>query len=74
MTRQERVERLFNELQYEIERGMMEGELDERLGFCFVVPTSKTFSGGVVECRFETRPVQHPVFLGINEPRLKVVK
>lgn len=74
MTRQERIERLLHELRYEVERGMMEGEVDEHLGFRFIVPTSKTFHGGVVECRFETRPVQHARYIGIEEPRLRVVK
>lgn len=74
MTRQERIDRLLHELRYEVERGMMEGEVDEHLSFRFLVPTSKTFSRGVVDCRFETRPVQHAIFLGIEEPRLKVVK
>lgn len=74
MTRQERIERLLHELRYEVERGMMEGEVDEFLRFQFIVPTSKTFHGGVVECRFDTRPVQNARFLGIEEPRLRVVK
>ena len=70
MTRQERIERLMDELSYEVERGMMEGEIDEFLTFSFIVPVSKTFRNGVVECRFETRPTQHARFF---EPRLRVV-
>lgn len=72
--RMERIERLLNEIRYEVERGMMEGEVDERLGFRFVVPVSKTYRDGVVECRFETRPVQHAAFIGIEQPKLRVVK
>jgi hypothetical protein len=74
MTRQERIERLLSDLRYEIERGMMEGDVDEHLRFRFIVPTSRTFHDGAVECRFETRPVKHARFLGIEEQRLRVVK
>ena len=73
--RQERIERLLKELRYEVERGMMDGEIDESLTFQFIVPISKTFREGVVHCRFETRPVPHAIYIGItDEPKLRVVK
>ena len=75
--RKERIERLLNELRYEVTRGMMDGEVDEHLTFQFAVPTSKTVSNGVVWCRFETRPMpasHAPWHGGEFEPRLKVVK
>lgn len=74
--RQERIERLLQELQYEITRGMMEGEIEERMGFEFFVPVSKTVKDGVVQCRFETRPTER--FFNTNpegnQPRLRVIK
>lgn len=74
--RQERIERLLQELRYEVERGMMEGEIDESMGFQFMVPISKQLQGGVVWCEFRTRPVHaHSVMMsGMEKPRLKVVK
>ena len=73
--RMERIERLLNELRYEVERGMMEREIDEEIGFRFYVPVSNKIRDGVVFCEFRTRPVprwdMHPDYL---EPRLKVVK
>lgn len=74
--RKERIERLLRELEYEITRGMMEREVEEEMTFRFVVPVSKHFHNGVVDCRFMTRPVQHAVFLGpdANQPKLTVVK
>ena len=74
--RQERIERLLEELRYEVTRGMMEGEIDEHLRFQFMVPTSKTYPRmGVVACRFETRPFEHQAYCGTEyrEPRLRVV-
>ena len=72
--RQERIERLLQELRYEIERGMIEGEIEEALAFDFVVPTSKSIRGGVVGCSFRTRPVPRYMISGHNEPRLRIVK
>lgn len=72
--RQERIERLLHELRYEITRGMMEREIEEHLGYRFVVPISKHFARGVVECEFRTRPVPHMAFIADPEPRLKIVK
>lgn len=73
--RWERIERLLTELRYECERGMMEGEIDEQIGFRFVVPVSKNIPNGVVLAEFRTRPI--PAYqLGFDPepPRLRVVK
>ena len=73
--RQERIERLLHELQYEIERGMMEREIDESLAFRFYVPVSQSIPKGVVFCEFRTRPLPHHVLHPDElEPRLRVVK
>jgi len=74
--RMERIERLLQELRYEVERGMMEREVDETLTFRFVVPISQTFREGVVCCEFHTRPTpRYMAFMPEPEgPRLKVVK
>lgn len=75
--RMERIQKLLHELRYEVERGMMENEVDETIHYQFFVPISRTFSDGVVQCRFETRPIQRqhlPWNGGEFEPRLKVVK
>lgn len=75
--RQERIERLLDELRYEITRGMMEGEIEEQLTFSFIVPVSKVYpTNGVVMCRFETRPLEHQAFLpsgSSQDPGLRVV-
>lgn len=73
--RQVRVERLLEELREEITLGMMAGELDEFLGFAFIVPVSKSLKNGVVRCEFRTRP-QLAVTTNPDEmqPRLQVVK
>lgn len=74
--RQERIERLLNELRYEVERGMMEGEVDEDLGFIFYVPLSKSIPRGVVRCEFRTRPT--PTYMldprDMDSPKLRVIK
>lgn len=74
--RLERIERLLHELEYEITRGMLEHEIDETMGFRFVVPLSRRIPEGVVLCQFETRPVhrgQVPIAV-FDGPRLKIVK
>jgi hypothetical protein len=73
--RKERIERLLQELKYEITRGMMEREIDEHLGFRFIVPVSASLRHGIVFCEFHTRP-QHPDFttFDVAEPRLRIVK
>lgn len=75
--RMERIQRLLGELRYECERGMMENEVDETFHYQFFVPISRSLEGGVVMCRFETRPIlaaHMPWNGGDYEPRLKVVK
>jgi hypothetical protein len=73
--RQERIEKLLHELRYEVERGMMERDIDETMGFRFYVPISNAIPSGVVFCEFRTRPVprmmMHPDDL---QPRLRIVK
>ena len=77
MSRKERIEKMLHELRYEIEVGMMQGDIDETLSFRFVVPTSKAIPDGVVVCEFRTRPTPTPRgYAGFDtaEPRLRVVK
>lgn len=75
MTRQERIEKMLDELRYEVEIGMMQGEIDETLGFEFIVPISKSIPDGIVVCSFRTRPTHGYAFGGLEAPpRLKVVK
>lgn len=73
--RKERIVRLLEELRYEVERGMMERDIEEEMGFRFYVPISNKIPDGVVFCEFRTRPVprqsMHPDDL---QPRLKIVK
>lgn len=73
--RKERIEKLLHELRYEVERGMMENEIDEQLGFRFVVPISREIREGVVMCEFRTRPM-HRSAIDIDDlqPRLRVIK
>lgn len=73
--RKERIERLLEELRYEIERGMMEREIDETLGFRFYVPISSKIPDGVVFCEFRTRPIHRHMMNPMDmQPRLKLVK
>ena len=74
--RQERIERLLNELRHEVTRGMMEGDLpDEHLGFKFVVPLSKAIPQGVGVCEFRTRPMPRGHYsMDDFQARLSVVK
>jgi hypothetical protein len=73
--RKERIEKLLTELRYEVERGVMQGEIDETITFRFYVPLSRTIPDGVVFCRFETRPTHRCYVFGEDlQPRLKVVK
>ena len=72
--RWERVQRLLKELEYEIVRGMIEGDLDEDLGLRFYVPISKKIPDGVVFCEFKTRPIpRHMMGATDITPRLKIV-
>src|SRR3990167_4107065 len=72
--RQERIEKLLHELRYEVERGMIDRDIGEELGFRFYVPISSKIPDGVVFCEFRTRPVHrlamHPDDL---QPRLRLV-
>jgi hypothetical protein len=74
--RMERVERLLKELQYEVTRGMIEGEFEsEEIGFRFYVPVSKSIRNGVVACEFRTRPMPSvQARMDDLQPRLKVIK
>src|SRR5215204_1674190 len=61
--RKERIEKLLNELRFEIEHGVAEQEIDETISFQFYVPISRSIPNGVVFCEFSTRPmnpVLHP--------------
>ena len=74
--RWERINRLLEEIRYEVTRGMMEGEIDESIGFRFVVPVSKLLRNGVVACEFRTRPQPAhalPFDYG-TPPKLEIVK
>lgn len=75
--RMERIQRLLDELKYEITRGMMEQQIDETIGFSFIIPVSTQIKGGVVWCEFRTRPVHYDSVFGreLNAgPALKLVK
>jgi hypothetical protein len=73
--RMERIEKLLHELRYEVERGMMERDIDETLTFKFYAPLSRAIPDGVVQCEFGTRPIHRYMMTpGYLEPRLKVVK
>lgn len=73
--RRERIEKLLHELRYEVERGMMERDIDETMGFRFYVPISNAIPDGVVFCEFRTRPVpRHMMNPDDLQPRLKLVK
>jgi len=71
----ERIEKLLNELRYEVERGMLEQDIDETLQFRFFVPLSRRIPDGVVFCEFRTRPThRYEVFPDDLEPRLRLIK
>lgn len=73
--RSERIERLLDELRYEILRGCMEREIDESLQYTFIVPVSSQIPDGVVMCEFRTRPAprSHAGSVGLAETRLRIV-
>lgn len=54
--RKERIERLLGELQYELVRGLMDGEIEEEMHWRYVLPMSKAIPGGVVTMAFVMRP------------------
>lgn len=73
--RRERIEKLLHELRYEVERGMMEKDIDETMGFRFYVPISRAIPDGVVFCEFRTRPVpRYEMNPDDIQPRLRIVK
>lgn len=73
--RKERIERLLKELEYEVIRGIMDGEIEEEMGFRFFVPISRKIPDGVVACEFRTRPAPRQIAVFDGEPpRLKVVE
>lgn len=73
--RMERIERLLNELRYEIEIGMLQGEIEESLGMNWIIPTSKTIPKGIVMCQFKTYPSPvHTSFDLAHTSHLRVVK
>ena len=73
--RRERIEKLLDQLRYEIERGMLEREIDETLTFRFYVPLCQAIRDGVVFCEFRTRPIpRYYMEPDAFAPRLKVVK
>lgn len=57
--RKERIEKLLYELRYEIERGIMEHDIDDNLGFQFIVPISNSKPNGIVFGEFRTRAMSH---------------
>jgi hypothetical protein len=73
--RRDRIERMLHELRYEIERGMINREIDETMTYRFYVPISQTIPGGVVRCEFHTVPVSgHTISSAELPPRLRIVK
>lgn len=73
--RRERIERLLNDLRYEVERGVLEREIDEEMGFRFYVPISNKIRDGVVFCEFRTRPIPRQLMSPDDlQPRLRLVK
>jgi hypothetical protein len=73
--RRERIEKLLHELRYEVERGMLERDIDETMGFRFVVPISREIPDGTVFCEFRTRPMPRGMMNpDYDRPRLQIVK
>jgi len=70
--RRERIERLLRELEYEVTRGVMEREIEPRMGWSKILPGGPT---GYVMARFEVRPSDGNEFTSEPQmPRLYVVK
>jgi hypothetical protein len=65
----------LTELSYEVQRGMMQSEIDETMNFRFYVPISKRIRHGVVFCEFRTRSVTG-YYMSPDDlvPRFRVVK
>lgn len=62
--RKERITKLFCELEYEITRGVMEGDIEENFGFSFLIPVSKTLPNGLVHCAFHSRAISRDSAIG----------
>ena len=72
--RRQRIEKLLHELRYEVERGMLERDIDETMGFRFYVPLCRAIPDGVVFCEFRTRPVPRYYMSPDDlQPRLKLI-
>lgn len=73
--RQERIEKLLKELEYEVTRGMLEKDIPEEMGFRFYVPISNKIPDGVVACEFRTRPITRlAMHIDDLQPRLRLVR
>lgn len=68
--RKERIERLFYELKYELTRGVLEGEVDEQIGYRFVVPQSKTPGKDIVHAEFRMIPIKSSELENNRWPKL----
>lgn len=69
--RRERIERLLRELKYEITRGVMEREIEPRMGMEKIIPGGPT---GYVTFRLDVRPSDGRSFAMQDQmPRLRVV-
>ena len=74
--RMERIKRLMSELEYELHRGFMEGEIDESIAWSHIFPVSRQINNGVIILELRTRPVHRDSLMGRDlnlEPRLKLV-
>ena len=62
--RREQIEKLLHELRYEVERGMMEREIEEEMGFRFYVQVSDKIRGwrGVLRISNAAGPPVHGAF------------
>lgn len=73
--RKERIEKLLNELVYEVRRGIMEREIGEEMTFHYILPISNKIPNGVVVMRFITRPMPRDSYTPDPlPPRLHIVK
>lgn len=73
--RRERIEKLLHELRYEVERGMLEHDIDETMTFRFYVPICRAIPDGIVFCEFRTRPIPRRMMNTTDlQPRLTLVK
>lgn len=68
--RRERIERLLRELEYEITRGVMEREIEPRMGLSKILPGGPT---GYVFLRLDLRPDDGTMLPREDMPRLRVI-